>query len=521
MRKNWGKFLLPVCMLVFLFLLSWRNIGLTEGPAESFLKGETSFSDFTRAVHGAYISDHMQGKDAFVDLNGLVARLSGRRICNNVIRLNNGMLCLNESVLAVDGAAEGIARFSGFVEEQGGEFLYVQAPFKMDLKGELLPRGLTYNPNVSADQVLLELDRNGVDTLDLRPFVSATPELVSRYFLFTDHHWNYTGAFVGFRQIMEELARRYPDRGIDLSLTNLERWESHTVEGRFLGSAGRRVGALFAGMDDFTYYTPRFETEQSHAVPSQGRFTQGSFQEAILWQEYLENEEEFRKGAYSLSLGTDYSLSQLRNGGASSDLKLLILKDSFSLPLVGYLSTAFQEIDVIDPRIFGESTVAEFVAWTRPDVVLLVANPRALYEECYYSFGIEDYERERKDLGEPETALAHETIRLEPGESGSSCLSVPLEPNREYTLTLGDVAVTQGETGGAEVSLYDINEMAYRARRIFDIGYCREKGDFRWTFRTPDTGHEMQLLFYAGVSGKTRDCGVAYRDVELVSREFK
>ncbi len=521
MRKNWGKFLLPVCMLVFLFLLSWRNIGLAEEAAKSLLRREISFSDFTQTVHNAYTSDRMTDKSAFVDLNGLVARLSGRRLCNSVIRLNNGMLCMNESMPPVDGAAEGIARLSDFVKEQGGQFLYIQAPFKIDPEGELLPRGLTYNPNISADQVLQGLDRNGVDVLDLRPFVSATPELVSRYFLPTDHHWSYAGAFVGFRQIMEELARRYPDRGIDLTLAEPERWESHTVEGRFLGSAGRRVGALFAGMDDFTYYTPRFETEQSHAIPSHGLFLQGSFPETILWQKYLDNEKEFRSKAYSVFIGGDHPLSQLRNAGASSDLRLLIIKDSFSLPLVGYLSTVFQEIDVIDPRAFAESTVAEFVAWTRPDVVLLVANPRALYESCYYSYGVEDYEWERESLGEPETVLAHETIRLEPAESGSSCLSVPLEPNREYTLTLRDVAVTQGETGGAEVALYDADEAAYRVRRIFDIGYCRERGGFRWTFRTPDTEHELQLLFYAGVSGKTWGCGADYRDVGLVSREFR
>lgn len=50
---------------------------------------------------------------------------------------------------------------------------------------------------------------------------------------------------------------------------------------------------------------------------------------------------------------------------------------------------------------------------------------------------------------------------------------------------------------------------------VYDLKYCRMTGEFKWIFDTPDTEDELQILFYAGVPGETKDIGITYHNVKL------
>jgi len=513
-----GKPVLAVCFLTFLFLFSLCNIALPKEAVRKLLRGESTFAEFTNAVHKEYVSDRLKAKHIFIDLNGLFARFSGRRVYNEAILLNNGMLGRQEKSADLDKMADGIKTLADFVEEQGGDFLYVQMPCKMDKEKALLPEGIEYYCNEEIDCVLEKLEDRKVETMDLRTKISTTPEQIEQYYFSTDHHWNYTGAFVGFQEIAQRLARTYPNSGIDLTLTEWNQWESHSLEGQFLGSIGKRVGVWFAGVDDLTYYVPKFETEMSCAVPKYRRLFKGGFYEANMREEFLGEKDLFGQNNYCAYIGGDYPLVQHRNVGAASDLKVLIIKDSYTLPLQAYLSTLFQEIDVVDPRYYDDGTLADYIAGTKPDVVLMCLNVSQFENSRYFNVGVETF----VEPGELVQQCAKNEIVLEPMDVSWNYTSVQLEPGMKYLLECEDIYVTEGETSGVVTALYDATTETLLSINIFDIEYCRDKGKFRWTFETPAAGtNKLQLLFYAGVKGQNRNVGTVYQGVTLFGAQKK
>jgi len=69
---------------------------------------------------------------------------------------------------------------------------------------------------------------------------------------------------------------------------------------------------------------------------------------------------------------------------AKSRVKVLVVKDSFANPVVGFLSTVCREIVKVDPRrcTSGEE-IFQLVAKHRPDIVVMLVNPTALRNEKF------------------------------------------------------------------------------------------------------------------------------------------
>ena len=232
-----------------------------------------------------------------------------------------------------------------------------------------------------------------MEFLDLRPYLSANVDLINKYYFKTDHHWNFTGAFVGFGKIAEKVAVMFPEKEIDLTYTKWEQWESHTLEKWFLGSRGKRVGMLFAGVDDITWYTPKFETNMYRSVPKYNAVFEGDFVKTNIREKYIEKKDYFKDNPYCLYIGGDYPIVHHKNYLPVTDMKLLIVKDSYTSPVQAYLSTMFTEIDVIDPRHFKETGVAEYVKESQPDLVILMMNPSVFGVSDYMDFGVNKQEK--------------------------------------------------------------------------------------------------------------------------------
>lgn len=383
-----GKKLMTIAVLALLTLFSIANIKMIKEPLEKIARHEITFEGFTDEVQKGYVSNDFFRKNDFVNLNGLFARVTGRRTLNEVVKLNNAML--GEPLQAIDTTelAEGITEFSDYLGEQGVPFLYVQMPCKEALDGQSFPTGIVSYANQNADTLLSGLSAGNVKTLDLRPVLTQTPEILEKYFTKTDHHWNNDGAFVAFQEILDCLCKQFPDGGIDLTYGQADQWERHSIDNWFLGSKGKRVGTFFGGIDPLIWYTPKFETEMSCAIPKYGSLFRGDFTEANIRAKYIEEKNYFGYSAYDVYIGGDYPLVQHRNSNAPSPLKVMMLKDSFTLPLQAYLSTAFQEIDVIDPRHFSECTIAEYVERTGPDIVILAINPSQFANGAYRDYGV-------------------------------------------------------------------------------------------------------------------------------------
>ena len=505
---------LAIGVLVLLALLSAANYKIVKEPLRQLIRRELTFEDFTDKIQEGYISDSFALKTDFVNINGLFARLTGRRTLNDVIKLNNGMLERTLRDVDITSLAEAISEFSDYLGEQDIPFFYIQMPVKESLDGQSTPTGITVYGNRNADNLLARLSAEDVEILDLRPFISQTPEMLEQHFYRTDHHWSSDGAFAAFQEIAAYLHEAFPEGNIDVTYAQADQWERHEIDNWFLGSVGKRVGVFFGGTDPLIWHTPRFETEMSCAVPLHGYFYRGDFAQANIRTMYTEEKDYFNDNPYYVYIGGDYPLVQHRNLNAPSPMKVLILQDSFTRPLQTFLSTVFQEIDVVDPRYYSECTMAQYVARTEPDLVILAVNPSQFGHRGYRNLGVEEAASISAEESFFETVVQQD-IRVEMSDSDQNCEACLLDAGAVYRVTFEGVDVLAGQTEGAGLRLYDKTTETVLGNVMFDLAYCEAADGFHWTFQTPDTQDEYQLLFYAGIYGAAAGNSVVYRDVTV------
>lgn len=502
--------------LVLMLFMSVANIKLLLNPIKQYTAEEIDFKGLTAVVHDTYVEDFL-GKYYFVNINGAYMGFTGKRIVNGVIKLNNGMLTdASMPERDIEPLADNIIAFSNYLAEQDIPFLYVQAPFKIDNNNLLLPAGRSAEVNISVDSLLTELSTSNVNALDLRSYISETPEMLERYFNKTDHHWNYTGAFVAFQQIVEDIQNILPEKKLDLTYADMEQWESHLLKNWFLGSRGKRVGMFFTGVDDIVYYTPKFTTYMSCAISKHSWLYKGDFADANIRSEYLDRVDYFGDNPYCLYIGGDYPLVQHRNDKAPNDLKILIIKDSFNLPVQAYMSTLFKEVDVIDPRHFTECSVVEYVQYNKPDMVIMMINPSQFGGKAYHDFGVANVNINK--IFEEKLILNESEIKLPAKDNNYNYAIVAdnLQYGKTYAIRFNDVDFMQGESNGVTVSLYNPVEQTIFATRIFDVEYCRQNGRFEWIFNTPASGHgDLQLLLYSGLWRATAGVSSIYTNISL------
>lgn len=353
-----------------------------EGKLEGLLKSAVRerdpgavLSEAESAVNSDLDRDHL-----FIQLYGGVQRLSGRRMIqdmvagNTVAKLSTGALnFVNLGTAgqvdqeAVGRRAQATAELAAKLEVRGIHYLYIAAPQKIQRGAELLPRGLEESGNATCDAYLAELDRLGVDYLDLRP-VFESNGIYSNWFFRTDHHWKPEAAFFAWQYLSGELDLRYGYETLSI-LTNPNNWSTRVLDDFFLGSQGKRVGSLYAGVDDFTIYTPKFDTNLTY-TNSDGSFDRsGPFAQSVCFPERVEERDWFNGNPYTYYSGGDYAMATMVNHNNPKGPKVVLLRESFSCALAPFLALSCSELTTIDLRYFS-GDLMDTIRELEPDLVL-------------------------------------------------------------------------------------------------------------------------------------------------------
>lgn len=387
-RKNLAPRVTAILFLLLLGFLTADNLGILMNTAISYLRREISFASVMRQVTEGY-QENLHQKEPLISLNGAYMRLTGARVSNGIVRMKNGMLAEETAREDPQYAAGQITGLHRHLQKKGIPFLFVESPRKPDINSTLMPVGTESHCHENANGLLKLLEAKGVPTLDLRPELVGSAEALERYFYRTDHHWNAEGAFVAFQRITGYLQTLFPEETILSGITQRENWERHTIENYFLGSHGRRVGVGFAGLDDLIYLTPKFPTQMSCSVPDAGVYREGGFAEAALDMEYATRKPDYyNTSPYNVHTGDNYPHVQFRCETAPSSKKILMLKDSYGLPLEGFLATAFQEVETLDLRHLEGRTAVEVIDAFQPDMVIVMYNPYVMTGELL-QFGLD------------------------------------------------------------------------------------------------------------------------------------
>lgn len=322
-------------------------------------------------------------RKVFVELNGGMCRLVGRRLCNGVYRADDGQILKGCGRRDVSDPAARAIQFAHWLKDRGMRYVYVQAPAKVDRAGLLSLPVVPNESNAMADDFIARLKRAGVTTFDLREALALTPGDVGRQFYHTDHHWNNDAVFAAFGLLAPWLADLTGTDPVAVTnRTDAAAWRREVRPACFLGSSARRTGRLFAGVDDLIVYTPRFETRMSLDIPSKKIHRKGSFQETNMWKAGTLGPG-VRTDCYSaLYVGGLFSCTYHRNERAPIRTRILVIGDSFVRPLEAFLSTVVAELVVVDQRRFAPGeTVVDYVARIRPEIVLQLSKAGLFFSD--------------------------------------------------------------------------------------------------------------------------------------------
>ena len=516
-----SRALVAMIFCIFIGYMFVVNISLIKSPVMKFIQRKIDFKLTTKEIATNYASKKLKYRYFFINVNGFFARMSGRRLYNNVLLLKSKMLthAKIEKNSQIGKTIEKTIELANFTKELNIPFVYIAAPYKVSTLKDNIPEGIVNYANENTDVFLKGLTDAGIDTLDLRPLLSSTSDQVKKYFYSTDHHWNPDGAFVAFQTIIDKIETiQFENRKLNKNYTRINQWKRLEKKDWFLGAHGKRVGTKFAGTDSLIYYIPKFSTRMSLAVPHHNQIFKGDFVTANIRKTYIEKKDYFYYNAYCVYIGGDYPLVSHRNINAPNKMKVLVIKDSYVLPLQAFMSTVFSEIDVIDPRFYKASTIAEYITWTKPDIVLMVryAGSTGSNDFHYNNFITKVIHSYRED----EVLLKDYDVQMSASKAThrNNKLPISLRAGKTYSISFNNVIVAQGKTDGVSILLYDSKSKKAVNHKIFDVEFCKKNHeDAKWTFNVPEEDSDFSLLVYAGVLGKTTNVGVEYRGIKVSS----
>lgn len=316
-------------------------------------------------------------REVYIDFYGWIQKSMGKRVIvdigyGDLYRTKYGQIAYAVPKQDVSEPIESMLRLKKELDSHGIPLLYVQAPFKLPAGEQLLPENVKDHANENTDHFLKGLAAGGIDLLDLRTDYWSKGLDQNQLFYNTDHHWTINGAFLGYQEIAAKLNQSY-GLNIDEEYTDLANYDQKLYKDFYIGSMGRRVGEAYGGTDDFTLITPKFDTDYTVYERDYGgeKIFKGNFKEAVLTNSYLDEKAPLDTNRYAAYHGDNAELRFVNHNVNNG--KILIIKDSFGLPIYCFLSTGIHEVRALDLRLFKDS-VAEYAEKYDPDVVIILYN---------------------------------------------------------------------------------------------------------------------------------------------------
>lgn len=400
--------ILFIGMLFFYFagmLVNYKTVKSTIKSSMSSVTSDDSSStiDIVKSfISGteAALNDAVYDKMTLINTNGLFNRIIQKKMINDVVsyntvyKLNNGQLTYHYPEFGVNIAHKNMAKLKEYLDTVGTELLYVQAPYKVDKYDNQLPHKLPDYPNANADKFLAGLDKLGINYIDFRKVIHDNNFVYEDLFFNTDHHWTTETGFWAYTYLMDYMGDNY---GVNYDARNVDKsnFTFTTLEDSFIGSLANRTGTWYAGIDDFTYIYPNFDTSFSwtkyYKMGTKGPTRVGSFEETILFKERVQDlgvPVAYRDNCY---FNGNPAIAKITNDNVE-DGRVLVVQDSFGKPVSAFLSLNFHQVDVMDLRDYKEMNLIDYLKENEYDYVIVLYNPSVFKQSTYYSqFKFYDY----------------------------------------------------------------------------------------------------------------------------------
>lgn len=302
---------------------------LAKAPAiswESFRNG-----DFSEKAE-VYMADHVPGRNFFVGLNAYYKLLTGRQNSEEILltwdnRLVERPVQDNPAVIAKN--MDLIRKFAEGIDVPVQLMIIPSSGWASE---DRIPGFLEEYPDERIIQEVYALAGDTVQTIDMASVFSQTGQ-PERFYYKTDHHWNSLGAYTAYREYMKFLGKPYRTQGD---------YRIETVPD-FYGSNYSRSALWLTPGDSIELWHGGGRISVTHEE-------ENTAHPGVFFRERLKEPDK-----YTVFLDGNHSLVRLNNVDCAGQGKLLVIRDSFSNCLGGFLADSFETVVLADLRYYKKA----------------------------------------------------------------------------------------------------------------------------------------------------------------------
>ncbi|MBR3358965.1 MAG: hypothetical protein IKG46_14185 [Solobacterium sp.] len=333
MKKRLPELITIGIFLVFLFAFTAGNIFAEKkdfsenenrslAPFPSLSAANIFGGDFDTQFE-SWFSDHFVGRDGWIEAKALTRKTLGAIENNNVYFAKGSRLIQQFASYDPDRFQNNIEYIEEFCTDTGrtGNILIIpDACFGAE---KALPFGAwNIDENILLDVVADTVQ--GQNVIDLREMLNDP-----HYYFRTDHHWNASGAYQGYKAICAQVLATEP-----------KRFMMTPVTAEFRGTMFSRSGAFWSRGEALE----RIDCEQPFNAALV--FEDGSVMYSLYNEERLKT-----KDKYTYYIDGNHAFTEIHTD-CGTGRSAVIVKDSYSHILMPYLAAEYSTIRLVDLRYY-------------------------------------------------------------------------------------------------------------------------------------------------------------------------
>lgn len=223
------------------------------------------------------------------------------------------------------------------------EFYYVSTPHKETSVSHLYPKSVRNLSKAVENRDRFEKDLADTDikfiNIDKYFMNDFSKEDRERLYFKTDHHWNGTGAYEGFKYMMNQM-------GFGSYIKDEDYKKSTLNKGTFLGSYNKNLNKLVNEKEDIDYIHKKNPSNYKYYKFDGNKEVEVKEEDVVATRR---NESDILYGG-AYMFGNACNILKIKNDDAPIDKKVIVFRDSYQAPTSWLFADMFKEVELVDVR---------------------------------------------------------------------------------------------------------------------------------------------------------------------------
>lgn len=272
-----------------------------------------------------YLADHMPFRDFFVGFNSYFEIATGRNGAADIYLTKDNSLVEAPAVFNQTNVDKNMNAINKFAENNSIKVdLMIVPSAGWASRNNILKPSKEYNDSEYINTIY-SMASPVINTVNVTN-VFDNPLLYYK----TDHHWNSEGAYVGYKTYMEKIGKEYKQKD-EFVIEKINGFFGSTYSRAALWLTSSEELELWKGSTGIT--VTNGESDKEHG--------------GIFYRERLKETDK-----YTVFLDGNHSIVRIHNPNAKTNETILVVRDSYSNCLGGFLCETYENVILVDLRYY-------------------------------------------------------------------------------------------------------------------------------------------------------------------------